>query len=131
MSADALVASALKEVQNSVAAGVVDLATGMLLAVKTTESHPQSVLDLLAGASKEMFEGDMVQQIEKIFKKTRGETGDDHYFKEIIVTSKNLLHVFCRLKAKESVVLVVVCRVNANLGLTVNKTRELAAGATL
>jgi len=131
MSADAVVASLLKDVQNSVAAGVVDLSTGMLLAVKTTESHPQSVLDMLAAASKEMFEGDMVQQIEKVFKKTRGETGDDHYFKEIIVSSKNLLHVFCRTKTKENILVAVVCRVNANLGLTVNKTREIAAAAAI
>ncbi|WP_455388966.1 hypothetical protein [Petrachloros mirabilis] len=131
MSADAIVATVLKDVANSVAAGVIDLGTGMLLAVKTVESHPQSVLDLLAAASKEMFEGDMVQQIEKIFKKTRGETSEEHYFKEIIVTSKNLLHVFCRLKAKESVVVAVVCRVNANLGLTVSKARDIAAAAAL
>jgi len=131
MSADAIVGGALKDVANAVAAGIVDLSTGMLLAVKTTESHPQSVLDLLAAASKEMFEGDMVQQIEKIFKKSRGETSDEHYFKELIVSSKNLLHVFCRLKSKESVVLCVVARSSANLGMTVNKTRELAATGAL
>lgn len=131
MSADAIVAGALKDVANSVAAGVVDLSTGMLLAVKTTESHPQSVLDLLAAASKELFEGDMVQQIERIFKKTRGETSDEHYFKELIINSKNLLHVFCRLKSKENVVLCIVARASANLGMTVNKARELASSGTL
>ena len=42
MSADTAVASALSTVPKAVAAGVVDMETGMLLAIKTTESHPQA-----------------------------------------------------------------------------------------
>jgi len=131
MSADSIVASALANVPKAVAAGVTDMSTGMLLAVKTVESHPQAVLDMLAAATKDLYEGDMVMNIEKTFKKVRADSSPDHYFQEIVVTSKNLIHVFARLKAKPSVIMTVVSRADANLGLCVSKTREIAATETV
>lgn len=131
MSADNIVAKALAEVPKAVAAGVTDMGTGMLLSYKTVESHPQAVLDMLAAATKDLFEGDMVMSIESTFKKTRGDSSADHYFQEIIVNSKNLIHVFSRLKSNQTIVLCVVCRVDANLGLVVTKAREVVAAAVV
>jgi len=131
MSVDSIVSSLLKEVPKAVAAGVVDMDSGMLLAVKTVDSHPQQVLDLLAGATKDMYEGDNVQAIENIFKKARGVKSEERYFREIIVSSTNLLHFFSRLKLRQSVVIVVVCRADANLGLVVTKGRDIAGRETL
>jgi hypothetical protein len=127
MSADSIVTNALANVPKAVAAGVTDMGTGMLLAVKTVDSHPQAVLDMLAAATKDLYEGDMVMSIEETFRKVRGETGGEHYFQEIIVNSKNLIHVFSRLKSKQSVIMTVVCRADANLGLVVTKAREIAS----
>jgi len=126
MSAENLVGTALSNVPKAVAAGVVDMGTGMLLAVKTVESHPQGVIDMLAAATKDLFEGDMVVNIENTFKKARGETSNEHYFREVIVTSRNLIHVFARLPSNQAVVLAVVTRLDANLGLVLNKVREAA-----
>lgn len=126
MSAETLIGNALNDVPKAVAAGVVDMGTGMLMAIKTVESHPQAVLDMLAAATREMFEGDMVVQIEETFKRARGEEGPGHYFQEIIITSRNLIHVFARLPENDSVVLVVVTRHEANLGLVLNKVRTAA-----
>ena len=131
MSADDVVAKALADVPKAVAAGITDMGTGMLLAYKTVESHPQAVLDMLAAATKDLYEGDMVMGIEKTFKKVRGDTSDEHYFQEIIVNSKNLIHVFARLKSNQSIVLTVVCRIDANLGLVVTKAREVATSAAV
>ena len=131
MSADDVVARALSDVPKAVAAGITDMGTGMLLAYKTVESHPQAVLDMLAAATKDLYEGDMVLNIENTFKKVRGDTSAEHYFQEIIVNSKNLIHVFARLKSNQSIVLTVVCRIDANLGLVVSKAREVATGATI
>ncbi|BCB88148.1 hypothetical protein Psuf_054610 [Phytohabitans suffuscus] len=58
-------------VPECVAAGVVDMSTGMLLAVDTVDSHPSEVLDLLAAATFDMFQGRNVVMIEDIFKKRR------------------------------------------------------------
>jgi len=131
MSADNIVAKALAEVPKALAAGITDMGTGMLLSYKTVESHPQAVLDMLAAATKDLFEGDMVMSIESTFKKTRGDSSSDHYFQEIIVNSKNLIHVFSRLKSNQAIVLTVVCRIDANLGLVVTKAREVVAGAVV
>ena len=127
MSAESIVAKALQEVSESVAAGVVDMGTGMLLGVKTVDSHPSSVLDMLAGANKELFEGKMIRGIEAAFRKVRGEEGEEPFFQEMIITSKNLLHVMGRLSSNPRVVATVVTRRDVNLGLAVMKFREILA----
>ncbi|MEZ5337998.1 MAG: hypothetical protein R3F46_06995 [bacterium] len=126
MSADGIVKRLMEEVPKAVAAGVVDMGTGMLIAVKTVESHPQKVLDLVAAATKDLFEGENVSMIEHYFKKSRGEESNERYLQEFITTSTHTLHVFTRLKAMQSVVLIVVARADANLGLAVMKTRAIA-----
>jgi hypothetical protein len=125
MSADTTVASALANVPKAVAAGVVDMGTGMLLAVKTTESHPQAVLDMVAAGTKELFEGDVSLAIEDTFKQIRGDTLKEHYFHEMLVNSKNLIHYFGRMASAPSCVLAIVCRADANLGLVVAKSRDI------
>ncbi len=129
MSADAIVQSLMSNVPKAIAAGVVDMGSGMLLAIKTVDSHPQAVLDMVAAATKDLYEGDTVMNIENTFKKARGDSYSGHYFREIIVTSKNLLHIFARLEGQENVVAVVVARIDTNLGLALMKTREVASQA--
>ncbi len=118
--------AALKNVPKAVAAGIVDMESGMMLGIKTTESHPQEVFDFLAAATKDMFEGENVTTIEDIFKKARGVKTKEHYFQEIIVTSHNLLHFFTRLPGQQSIVFAVVCSKDANVGLMLVKGREAA-----
>lgn len=124
MSLETAIADATKVVPECVAMGLVDITTGMLLAIRTVDSHPQEVIDLVAAATGDLFQGANVTQIEKLFKRIRGVTDDGHhYFQEIIVLSDNLIHVFQRCKRKEDMVLVTVCRVSANLGMVLTKAR--------
>lgn len=107
-----------------VAAGYVDLTSGMLLGIKTVDSHPNDVLDLLAAATADLFQGSNVLTIEQIFKKARGLALDNyHYFQEIIVNSDNLIHVFIRSKTYPDHVACFVCRLTANLGMVLSKSR--------
>lgn len=124
MSLDGALAELQKGVPECVAAGLVDMATGMLLGVRTVDSHPQEVLDLTAAATGDLFQGSNVVAIENMFKKVRG-VGDDsaHYFQEIIVNSQNLIHVFQRCKRNQDLVVVVVCRISANMGMVLTKSR--------
>lgn len=131
MKIDDLVKECMTEVPKAVAAGVVDMGSGMMLGIKTADSHPQAVLDILAPATKEMFEGEMVTAIEDLFKKARGVESDERYFQEILVSSKHLWHYFGRLKSNPQVVLAVVTRGDVNLGLLVMKGREIAHAATV
>ncbi len=98
--------------------------TGMLLGVNTVDSHPQEVLDTLAAATADLFQGASVTHIENIFKKARGQEKDtQHYFQEMFIFSENLLHVFMRSKKYPGHVVCYVCRKNANPGMVLTKAR--------
>lgn len=114
----------MTSIPECVAAGFVDLASGMVLSIKTVDSHPSEVFDMLAAATSDLFQGPNVVAIEKVFKKSRGlpENQDQHYFQEIIVNSDNLIHVFLRGKRQQQVV-CFVCRKGANLGMVLTKAR--------
>lgn len=114
---------AITSIPECVAAGYVDLSTGMLLGIKTVDSHPAEILELLAAATSDMFQGSNVTTIENMFKKARGVEDGKHYFNEMIVNSDNLIHVFCRGKVNEEHVTAFVCRKSANLGMVLTKAR--------
>lgn len=115
--------TAVTSIPECVAAGYVDLSTGMLLGIKTVDSHPAEILELLAAATSDMFQGSNVVTIENMFKKSRGVEDTKHYFNEMIVNSDNLIHVFIRGKVNEEHVVAFVCRKSANLGMVLTKSR--------
>lgn len=124
MSLDKAIQAAQTSVPECLAVGYVDMQTGMLLAVKTVDSHPSEVLDLVAAATAELFQGQTVVAIEKHFKTARGLTQDNyHYFQEMAVFSTNLIHVFMRGKKHTNHATVFVCRASANVGMVLAKSR--------
>ncbi len=124
MSLDKAIQQACSQVPECVAGGYVDMTTGMLLGVKTVDSHPAEVLDLVAAATADLFQGSNVVSIEKAFKKSRGLPQDDnHYFQELVVFSQNLIHIFMRGKKHTNHALVFVCRASANIGMVISKSR--------
>ncbi len=128
MSLEKALNAAQSQIPECLAAGYVDMSTGMLLAVKTVDSHPSEVLDLVAAATADLFQGTNVTAIEQMFKKARGTQGDSrHYFKEILVFSENLLHVFMRGKKYTDHAVVFVCRGSANVGMVITKSRMTLA----
>jgi len=123
---DQALQTTIATVPECVAAGFVDLSTGMLLGVKTVDSHPSEVLELVAAATADMFQGANVTMIEKMFNKTRGLKDDGHhYFTEMVVNSDNLIHVFMRGQKNEEHVMAVVCRKSANMGMVLTKARGM------
>jgi hypothetical protein len=126
MSLDASLSKAQQEIPECVAVGFVDMSTGMLLAVRTVDSHPQEVLDLVAAATADLFQGRSVTAIEKLFRKSRGQGEDGrHYFHEIVVMSDNLLHIFQRSKKNSNHAAVFVTRASANIGMVLSKSRTM------
>ncbi|PJJ99843.1 hypothetical protein CO615_03100 [Lysobacteraceae bacterium NML75-0749] len=127
MSLDKALATAQADVPECVATGYVDMESGLLLGVKTVDSHPSEVLDLVAAATGDLFQGKNVVEIEKLFDKARGITTRDannHYFKEIVVFSTNLIHVFIRSKKHPGQAAVFVCRASANIGMVIVRSRS-------
>ncbi|MGW6727719.1 hypothetical protein ACWF9G_17590 [Nocardia sp. NPDC055029] len=125
----ATVKSLRAEVPDCVAAGVIDLSTGMLLSVETVDNHPPEVLDLLAAATLDLFQGRNVVMIEDIWKERRGIRSDDHYFQEILVNSNNLTHLFLRAESRDDLVVVVVCRKTVNVGMLFAQSRRVLKDA--
>ena len=124
-SLDNALQQAITSIPECVAGGYVDLNSGMLLGIKTVDSHPQEVLELLAAATADLFQGSNVVTIENMFKKARGVAMDDyHYFQEMIVNSDNLIHIFMRGKSNQDHVCTFVCRKSANLGMVLTKARS-------
>ncbi|HEY6022001.1 MAG TPA: hypothetical protein VIY48_19690 [Candidatus Paceibacterota bacterium] len=116
--------TAIASVPECLAAGYIDLSSGMLLGIKSVDSQPNEVVELLAAATADLFQGTNVKMIESIFKKARGLQEDGHhYFQEIIINSDNLIHVFIRGKNEEQVA-CFVCRKTANLGMALTKARS-------
>ncbi len=115
--------TAVASIPECIAAGYIDLSSGMLLGIKSVDSHPNEVVELLAAATADLYQGTNVRMIESIFKKARGLKEDGHhYFQEIIINSDNLIHVFLRGK-NEAQVACFVCRRTANLGMALSKAR--------
>lgn len=129
MSLDKALAAAQSDIPECVAAGYVDMVSGMLLGVKTVDSHPSEVLDLVAATTGDLFQGKNVVAIEQMFNKARGlPPSGHHYFNEIVVFSTNLLHVFIRSKRNPDHAAVFVSRIAANVGMTLVKARAAMAG---
>ena len=121
---DKALQTTVSEIPECLAAGYVDLESGMLLGVRTVDSHPNEVLDLLAAATAEMFQGSTVTTIERMFRNARGVQDDgSHYFNEMIVNSENLVHIFIRSRRNPQHVAGFVCRISVNLGMALSKAR--------
>jgi hypothetical protein len=127
MSMTEIVTTGVKEfrttVPECVAAAIVDMTTGMLLAVDTVDNHPGEVLDLLAAATFDLFQGRNVTMIEEIWNERRGTRTAEHYFQEILVNSQNLVHLFMRSATNDEIVTVVVCRRTVNIGMLFSQSR--------
>jgi hypothetical protein len=83
------------------------------------------VLDLLAGATLDLFQGRTVTMIEDIFKERRGVSSAEHYFQEILVNSTNLTHLFIRNHQDDDIVAVVVCPRSVNIGMLFASVRRV------
>ena len=117
------ISKAISGIPECLACGYVDIGSGLLLGIRTVDSHPSSVLDLVAAATADLFQGPNVSAIEALFKKARGVENDRHYFQEIIVNSDNLIHIFIRGKKYSDYVVVFVCRNTASIGMALAKSR--------
>lgn len=128
MSLDNALIEVQRDIPECVATGYVDMTSGLLLGVKTVDSHPSEVLDLVAAATADLFQGKHVVEIEMLFDRSRGIEGrNHHYFNEIIILSSNLIHVFMRSRLNPNQAAVFVTRVAANIGMVLIKSRQAMA----
>jgi hypothetical protein len=114
-----------EDVPDYVGCGFVDLSTGMLLDVDTVGNHPREILDVVAAATAHLFEGRNVVQIEGLWKQYRGQTEGGHYFKEILVNSDHLVHLFMRSTTDPDIAAVVICTREVSVGMLFAQARQV------
>ena len=112
-----------RQVPECIIAALVDMSTGMLLAVDTADdSSADEDLDLLAAATFDLFQGRNVTIIQDVFT-GRGATSVRHSFQEMVVNSDDLVHLFLRSAHHQDLVAVVVCRRVTNIGMLFAQAR--------
>ncbi len=104
-------------VDGAVAAGVVDLDTGMLLGIYNSAGYSQTLNEVVAAATMDLFRGNNVGRIEQLVRKFRGiPEGGEHYFQEVHVTSENNYHFAKTMKDGKAVVMLVTKK-TTNIGM--------------
>jgi hypothetical protein len=97
----------------------------MLLDVDTVGNHPREILDVVAAATAHLFEGRNVMQIEGLWKQYRGHTEGGHYFKEILVNSDHLVHLFMRSTSDPDIAAAVICTREVSVGMLFAQARQV------
>ncbi len=107
----------VNKVDGAVACGVVDLDTGMLLGIFNASHYTQTLNEIVAAATMDMFRGANIGRVEQMVRTHRGipENGE-HYFQEIHVTSANNFHFMKTLKEGKAVI-VLVTKKTTNIGM--------------
>lgn len=119
---DNALADILNNVPDCIATGWVDIRSGMLLEVHTADTADDG-REIVTDATSNVLRGPLVMTIEAMFQRALGEATGGHYFREIVVMSNDLIHMFARCKRNTDQVLVVVTRISANLGALITRTR--------
>lgn len=115
--------AALASIPECMAAGFIDLSSGMLLGIRSVDSQPYTVLELLAAATGDLFQSAGIRAIEGLFKEARGQARDErHYFQEIVASSDNVIHLFLRA-TQQDYAACFVCRKSVNLGMALTRAR--------
>jgi hypothetical protein len=104
-------------VDGAVACGVVDLDTGMLLGIHNSSQYTQTLNEVVAAATMDVFRGPNVSKIEQMVRSHRGVPEDgNHYFDEVHVTSAHNFHFAKTIKAGKAVVMLVTKK-TTNVGM--------------
>ena len=107
----------VSNVDGAVACGVVDLDTGMLLGIHNSSGYTQTLNEVVAAATMDMFRGPNIARIQQMVRAHRGlpENGEN-YFDEVHITSKNNFHFAKTLRGGRAV-LMLVTKKTTNIGM--------------
>lgn len=101
----------------ALAAGVVDLDSGILLGIHNAAAYTPALNELVAAATMDMFRGPNLGRVEQMVRMHKGlpENGE-HYFQEVHITSAHNFHLAKTLRGGSAVLMLVTKR-TANLGM--------------
>lgn len=122
MSAASAVRECMKEIPSALAVGLIDLSYGTLISVEFAQRHPEEIVDFLAPATKQVFDGHLSHTVEKHLSQTQG---SNETFQEILIASKHVWHYFGRVADDPSVALAVIAGIDVRIGLLLVKARAV------
>lgn len=122
MTIEAALNTAMKTIPDCIAAGYLDMETGMLLGTNTLDSDSADVLDSLALAVANLFQGRGIKAFEDLLRAAGVEEVDNPGFGEIAVFSNDRLNIFLRTREYPDHVVCYICRSSANVGLALTKS---------
>lgn len=124
MKLDDVIDTVRNAVPECLAAGVIDLPTGMLLAVRVDGDRRGSDLDLLAASAEMLFQGSRLPQLAQAFA-----DGGESTVQDVVVVSDGAAFIFQRCRRRPGVAVVTVSRASANLGMALARARLALADA--
>ena len=127
MDADTLASTAYSRVPGARLAGVVDMTTGMFLAVEAGGLQPAEA-DLLALSAREVLAGVPAAGVRRAFTGSN----DEQHLEEVIVVGEKTTVVICRAVHRADIAIVVACDRREHLGMitmTLAKIRDNAGKA--
>ena len=122
-SLDQALETAMSSVPGCIAAGYVDITTGILIGAKSSASRPQEVFDLVSGVTASLFHDRHLAAIEDWFGGKRAADDSTDACQEIVVASDRLLYLFARCRTNDDHVAVFVTEKSDNVGLVMAKSR--------
>jgi hypothetical protein len=123
MDADALLSAALTAIPRSQLAALIDLPSGMFLAVQP-QPDDTATLDLFAASVKEIYAGDLAEGLQVTAVSTAASAPRINVF---VIAGDESLQVMVRMQGQPNLVLAVCCPASANIGMSLVKARYLAA----
>lgn len=131
MTTDSRLERAIRDIPDCLATGMLDLDSGMLLGVQTAQTYSPELLERVAAVAGDLLQGKHVVAIDNMFHCVRGEQEPRHYFQDILVRSRHLTHYFGRIQSNQRILLIAVCRANANIGLVLTEGRTITRFETI
>jgi hypothetical protein len=109
--------SLIKEVNEALGVAVVDISSGLMLAVAHNVPYfTQSYLDAVAAAAVDMFRGKTITNVEKLLSATRGREAKN-LVQEVQMTTEGTFHFRAVGPGKPQCLMVLITTRKANLGM--------------
>lgn len=122
MTIEAALTTAMETIPDCLAAGYVDMETGMLLGTSAKDDASLDALDSLAIAVANLFQGRGIHAFQDLLAAAGLQDPENPGFGEISVFSNDRLHVFLRTRKYPEHVVCYICRDSANIGLALTKS---------
>jgi len=109
--------AARAEVNEALGVAVVDISSGLMLAVAHNVPYfTQSYLDAVAAAAVDMFRGKTITNVEKLLSATRGREAKN-LVQEVQMTTEGTFHFMAVVPGKPQCLMVLITTRKANLGM--------------